>query len=313
MEAKTKKRIRNLACAGLASVVLYSGICGTKLWVNKQIDTVVSERMRLCQPALCSAFGMRVPLEEIAQAEKSIYLMQMRCFYLGEFLGQPILLDMDMGIGSGMMLKGGYFLTAGHCTQPDATYEHPMYGVCKLAHVEYELYDTGMFDQAKPVCSLEKIVEGYDKDFDYALLLVKDGVEVPCYEKGLSDVAREFCDGQDTVVIGYPLGYGRNVRLGNISQTRSDLGKNYITYANNVVPGDSGGAVFVMEDGFLRLAAINAVVVDCQGRGRPGYSVNINYGLRVCSIIEDLANKLVFGSLDEKTAMHVAQFFERNL
>jgi len=121
-----------------------------------------------------------------------------------------------------------------------------------------------------------------------------------------------------TIAIGFPLGIGRFLRSGTIIQPedQSAIGKDYISYQNEVLPSDSGGALFVVEDGNMKLAAISTQIMRTPiaqtFTGIVAQYLNINCGLKISSIVKDMEDQLKSGKLDKKRAAEVKNFLKLN-
>ncbi len=137
---------------------------------------------------------------------------------------------------------------------------------------------------------------------------MKDNADLHFYPYGLNTPDKIEIGVSKTIAIGYPLGLGKNVRLGNVSQTDSDYGKEYITYKNDICPSDSGGALFIVEDGNIKLTALTTAGIVAES----GQMVNIGYGLKVSSVVKDMENQLKSGKLSPETAKEVKNFLKLN-
>jgi len=254
-------------------------------------------------------FETKLPLEEIAKVFTNSYMIINWC-NVTTITGQT--LEAPIGTGSGILLKGGYFLTAKHVTDVDMSEQmnHPVYGPLKFDHSEFSLTTERPCENTQKTNTLEKITVGLTTDLDYTLLKLKEPANLPYYSKGVN-MTKKFELGMPTIAIGFPLAFGRNIRIGNLSQIDSDMGKDYITYKNDVLPSDSGGPLFVIENGEIKLAAITTVGIQIpQGLG--AQFVNLNYGLKMESIVKDLEDQLKSGKLDKQTAQEIETFLKLN-
>ncbi|MDP2906826.1 MAG: serine protease [Nanoarchaeota archaeon] len=277
----------------------------TEQTINKGIKNYEEKDKQWTQ----QTFENKMPLEQIAKASESAYMVIYWATYkttTGELIEAP------MGSGSGILLKGGYFLTAQHVTEAEVpkTVAHPVYGMLKLESSELSLTNERASEETTKKDCLEKIIRGSKPELDYTLLKLKDSKDLPFYTYGLN-LPSKLESGMQTIAIGYPLALGKNIRLGNITQTDSDEGEHYLTYNNNVMPSDSGGALFVIEDGNVKLVALSISGYQLQTQ----YSTqitNINYGVKISSVVKDMEEQLSSGKLDKKTAEEVENFLKLN-
>jgi S1-C subfamily serine protease len=254
-------------------------------------------------------FEAKLPLEQIAKASEGAYMVVYWATFkttTGELIEAP------MGSGSGILLPGGYFLTAKHVAeaQVQKTVAHPIYGMLTLEGSELSLTNERASEETTKKDCLEKIISGSKPELDYTLLKLKDSKDLPFYQNGLN-LPSKLESGMQTIAIGYPLALGKNLRIGNVTQVNSDMGEHYMTYNNNVLPSDSGGALFVIEDGNVKLAALSISVYQLQTQ----YSTqitNINYGVKISSILKDMEEQLSSGKLDKKTAEEMENFLKLN-
>lgn len=258
-------------------------------------------------------FEEKINFAQLTKAYESTYKI-LRHSYFKTSGGE--LVDTVVGSGSGILLNGGYFLTAHHVTDIEVgDLSHPAYGIVKYSHSGFILTKDGetSFEEIELKDNLEKIVTG-SEEIDYTLLKLKDDAGFAFYEHGLN-VPSKVELGMKSVAIGYPSAAGRNLRLGNVSQIKSDVGENYFTFKNSVIPGDSGGPLFIMEDGKLNLVALSRSILIIN-LGQADFPIpqiaNVNHGLKVESIIKDMESKLESGQLDEKTAKEVQNFLKLN-
>lgn len=259
-------------------------------------------------------FETKISLERLMKVFDSTYLIMNNCYFKtsdGQVVG-PV----TLGTGSGILLKGGYFLTAHHVTDSELGEipQHPLYGPVEYSHSEFFLTDEKDIEEApEPKFKLEKIVTGTE-ELDYTLLKLEKSDKIPFYDQGLN-MPNKVDLGMQSVVIGFPVGTGKNLRLGNVSQLKSDAGEDYYTFKNSLIPGDSGGPIFVVENGELKLVALTRSIwifnLGDQTMPIPQIA-NINHGLKIKSIVKDVESKLKSGSLDEKTAKEVKNFLKLN-
>ncbi len=254
-------------------------------------------------------FETKLPLEQITKASESAYMVIIWGSYktpTGELIEGPL------GTGSGILLKGGYFLTARHVADADIPkrMQHPVYGVMEHDHSEFSLTNERASEETTKKDCMEKIISGAKPELDYTLLKLKDSTNLVFYQNGLN-MPTKTEPGMKTIAIGYPLSLGKNIRVGNITQINSDYGEHYLTYNNNIMPSDSGGALFVIEDGNVKLVAMSTLTAAIPRQYEPQLS-NINYGVKIKSIVEDMEEQLKSGKLGQKTAEEVENFLKLN-
>lgn len=254
-------------------------------------------------------FETKLPLEQIAKTSNSAYMV-INWATFETTTGEP--LETPIGTGSGILLPGGYFLTAKHVTNVEIpeVINHPIYGPLKYHHSEFSLTnEMASQDTVKQDC-IEKIISGSNQELDYTLLKLKDSKNLTFYAQGLN-LPSKIEPGMKTLAIGYPLALGKNIRLGTITQTDSDRGEHYITYDNNILPSDSGGALFIIENGEIKLAALSTSGALIQRQYEPQLS-NIDYGLKMTSIVKDMEEQLASGKLDKKASEELTNFLKLN-
>lgn len=296
---------------GLAALFLLTTTgCGhiapSKKWVEQEIKKGLSEYEERDKEWTKEMFNMNVSQEQLFEAFNSTYLVVNEVWFKsanGEMVSNYF-------TGSGILLNGGYFLTAQHVTtQKFQDAYHPFLGVVKFDHNKvYLSYEPMSETQTK--YDLECLITGSNVDMDYTLFKLKEE-GLSFYSKGLNlpDAKDEELLGMQSIAIGFPLGLDKNVRTGNVSQTKSDLGENHMSFRNNIYPSDSGGPIFVVEKGDIKLIALSRAIIIEPNSGAP---LNINYGFKINSIIKDLESQLESGTLDEKVAQEVRNFLNSN-
>jgi len=308
-----KKKIKTTICAGAAAALLFttgcSGLIYTTKGLDEKIQNAITQYEQKDQQWTNQTFETKVPLEQIAKASNSAYMI-INWVTFETILGEPM--EAPVGTGSGIALPGGYFLTAKHVTNVEIpkTIAHPIYGPLKYHHSEFSLTNERASQDTEKQDCLEKIIIGSKEELDYTLLKLKDSKNLQSYTQGLN-MPSKIEPGMKTVAIGYPLALGKNIRIGTVTQTKSDLGEHYMTYNNNVLPSDSGGALFVIENGELKLAALSTVIALAPGQYE-AQMTNINYGVKISSIVKDMEEQLSSGKLDKKIAVEVENFLKLN-
>lgn len=301
--------MKKILYSGLAALFLFSASCGTipsKKWVEDRINNSVAQYEQKDKKWTREMFQEEVNQEQLMEAYNSAYLV----INMMSFKTKTNMLLPSPATGSGILFKGGYLLTARHVVDVDLSQfeglTHPLFGPVTYSHNSLFMSKQGL-GKSDESYNLEKIISGEKEGLDYSLLKVKEE-GLPCYTKGLN-LPDKVDIGMQTIAIGYPLGMGKNVRLGNISQLDSDIGEFHITYRNNVYQSDSGGPLFLVEDGNVKLLAISRAIIQDPQTGAP---YNINYGLKVSEIVKDMESRLESGKLDEKTAEEVRNFLNLN-
>ena len=80
------------------------------------------------------------------------------------------------------------------------------------------------------------------------------------------------------------------------------------------MPADSGGPIFIVDDGDLKLTAITRAISPMRGFGksRDMHPSNVGYGVKISSIIQDIEKQLKAGNLDKETAEELKNFLKLN-
>ena len=312
---------KGLLYTGLATVCSISvGGCLTRAnqeWINDEIEKRITKyeqsdkewtkkkilaELRLSEHINEQKYETRVPLEQLVEAFASTYKVYNKAYYETR---EGNVLYAGAGLGSGILLKGGYLLTAKHVADEDfmPSYSDYYWGLVTYHHNRLSVGDTEL--------ELEKVIFG--EYHDYALLKIKDGKDLPFYDKGFN-LPDAVTPGMRSAAIGFPLGLNRNIRLGNLSQLDANGLEDHLTFKNSIIPGDSGGPLFVIEDGYIKFVAIStrlSVMRDWNVSG-VRHPTNIGYGLKVEAILKDMEEKLASEELDEETAKEIENFLELN-
>jgi len=301
--------MKKILYTGIAALFMLSASCTaipTKKWVENRINNSVIQYEQKDKQWSEKRFQVNINQKQLQEAFDSTYLIFNESFYKTE-TGQMFPLH---GTGSAMLLNGKYLLSAKHVTDRGEI-QHPYFGKMKCEKSTLYLLQDVRGPQAEKKYNLEQIISGSKQEMDYTLLKVKDDVDLPFYSNGLNLPDKEDKEllGMDSIVIGFPLGIGKNLRSGNISQTKADYGEDYLGFKNNLYPSDSGGPIFVIENGEVKYVAISTAIIQDPQTGSP---LNLNYGLKVKKVIEDIELQLKSGELDEKTAQEVSNFLNLN-
>ena len=228
-------------------------------------------------------YKVKTSLEnQLTEAYNSVYQIRNVSYY-STADGNPVRM---WGVsGSGILLEDGYFLTAAHVV--DVDFPESVEGVkfhtngvdiggkdyglgevivpakrdysgMKYHHNQLTIVD---HDSREVSYEVEEVI--LSENYDYALLKLKgtdrfrEWIDLSYYKKGfnLPDTVHL---GMESVAMGYSLGiHQKTLRMGNISEIEGKLcGKEYFGIKNDILPGDSGGPIFVIEDGEVKLAAI---------------------------------------------------------
>ncbi len=99
-------------------------------WTDKSLKEWIGKYEKKDKQWTEQTFETKLPLEQITEAYDSAYLI-LNEFQFKTLTGEPV--EAPPATGSGIMLKGGYILTARHVTRPDIpdVIPHPLYGAVK--------------------------------------------------------------------------------------------------------------------------------------------------------------------------------------
>lgn len=289
-----------------------------KKWTDQKIKEGIEQYAKNDKEWTKQKFEAKVPLDQLVTAYNSAYMILNEVYFRTEN-GPKEIKSPQPGTGSGILLKGGYFLTARHVTDIEfPTGQHPTYGKVEYDHSKYYLSDEPYSAEQTRKGELEKIIVGSKDTLDYTLLKVKGDVDLPFYSHGVN-MPNEIKPGMKTVATGFPLNNGKYLRTGDVTQPKdkSDSGEDYISIANNVVSGDSGGPLFIIENGEVKLAGLSTQTflsaIGMTFNGPVMQYMNQSYALKMSSIIEDMKSQLESGKLDENTAKEVKNFLDLNV
>lgn len=300
--------------SGLAALFIFSASCSgipSKKWVEDRVNNAVIEYKEKDRQWTENRFKVKLDLKQVQAAFDSTYYVFKDNHY--KFTNPTINENQTFPYptsGSGVLLNGGYLLSANHVIEEEDL-EHPLYGIAKIDHSRTYLRKDVRGPASLKEYDLEKIISGSKEEIDYVLLKVKDAEGLPFYANGLNIPDKQGDDllNMQSIVIGFPLGWGKNLRSGNVSQIDSDLGEYYLGFKNNLYKSDSGGPIFILEDGNVKLAAISTAIMEDP---ETGAALNINYGLKIRILIEDMESQLKSGKLDDKTTQEVENFLKLN-
>jgi len=196
---------------------------------------------------------MKIPRDQRRETDNSTYLFMNEL--VGRYEGDPE--DMVTTLprsGSGILLKGGYFLTARHCVEPPQdnwdfwrgrfiTEGKNMYMATGSAQrIEPDFSSSNQDPKKKG--DLETLLLGSDEMKDYALLKITGNIkDLPFYSKGLN-LPQNVEKNMTSLVLGHINQFKKNSRSGEVTQLDSDRGEDYLTFKNFVDRGDSGGPMF---------------------------------------------------------------------
>ena len=334
-----KGSIKKKLCIGLAGLVAAGSISAggyylvdsSKKWMNNRIeqgitkygeeaeqkgrerenrlrnytDSSLREYEQRDQEWTNENFEIRVPLEQLLEAFEGTYQVVNQAYYETR---EGEIINPGGTVGSGILLRGGYLLTAKHVVDEGfpMLFSDYYWGLVSYHHHELSIGGHEV--------EVEKIIEGRDMNLDYALLkLNSENLDLPFYDYGLNTPS-EPVPGMRSAAIGFALGRGKNIRLGNLSQIISNVGEDYFTFKNSIIPGDSGGPLFVVENGEIKLTAISTrlAVLRDWNHSDVYHPVNVGYGLKVESILDDIQERLESGELDEETVNELETFLRAN-
>lgn len=269
----------------------------------KNIDSKIKEYAQIIE----SKFDIKVDQAQMDNAYESAYFLMNDIYYVSE---NGLNFTNKQAIGSGILLEGGYMLTAKHLTDPGPM-EHPFLGTYDPVLNDMFILDGWGTDDPKKY-RIEKIISGDDLNSDYALLkIVRDDLDLTHYKNGLN-FPEDIKLGDKSITIGNPLGTGKHIRYGNVSQTKSSFGKNLLTMKANSYPGDSGGPVFIVKDGKLRLSALTTsglMYTIFQGLKSP---TCIGNGYMISRLVEDLEKKLESEDVSDDAKEDIRNFLRLN-
>lgn len=233
-----KKKVVS-ALSGLA--LLVSNACA-KIDYTK-VETIVSNKISAineqCEDKKYDN-NLACAKDSIKEAYKSVYPIVRLDFNKGD--AEP-----EYGEGSGLLLEGGYVLTAYHIIEPEDK---------NKMTVSYIMINDNPY-------RLEKIVGDEATDF-MILKVAEDAPGANPYKLGIGD-SDKIAVGNAAYLVGNSYGFGINAREGIISQIGFNPGQKSfdedfaISCGGNT--GDSGGPVFALMDGKLELVGVMVTVV----------------------------------------------------
>ncbi len=176
--------------------------------------------------------------------------------------------------GCGIVLKGGYVLTAHHVVHNDVLRE-PVFGfedknAKKLSEENYVAIDNKKYP-------LEYVVEE-NADYCFSLLKIKEN------QNGVFQYPFKIGDSQKVkvndlaIIVGNSANFGIFLRAANIGRVSPK--HDYFNPTENIYPGDSGGGVFTIKDGTPELVGL---ILEIKGTGK--YPVGINFPMGINSIM----------------------------
>lgn len=298
-----------------------------KQWTEKQIQKMISQYQEQDQQWTKDKFEESINGQELEMALNSTYNIFVNHFYKTE-KGELIKSPYSQG-GSSILLNGGYILTANHIVRdmPDPIYPIRVHGMLKYDHSEIFINKniiTLEMLAKKQVHSIEKIITN-DK-LDYALLKLKEDIDLPCYKPGLNFTSTDLAKDEknriniEMLSIGFPSLANKTFKRGNIAQEKS-LTKDLFAIYNGVVQGDSGGPIMTIVDGSLNYSGISQRIQSIPDRNSINprfpilHSTHLGYGLKISSIIKDMEDQLFTPRqrLDQKTTEELKNFLKLNM
>ena len=167
----------------------------------------------------------------------------------------------DSGWSSGLVLPGGYVLTSAHIVKN-----------LDLEKVVGELSsEVNINLHENSYSELDLVSIDYEHDLAVLKLKPGEGLALSIYTGGFG-YGDDLRVGDFTYLVGNSGNLGINVREGIVSQT----GKGFmIGISNGANPGDSGGPVFAIHDGVIKVVGVLSTSV--LGANDLGYMVPIDF------------------------------------
>ncbi|HLD89372.1 MAG TPA: serine protease [Candidatus Nanoarchaeia archaeon] len=187
------------------------------------------------------------------------------------------------GIGTGIVLKEGYFLTAEHVVRTVETIESPL-GASRDSKPKTRYYiskNSGEKYELEPVVTDKGWIS--DDKIDFALLRIKkfdENKTKPFAGRlGSSTMLRK---GDFLYMLGNMYSYGVNLGVAVVGQEVG--GDGYFPYRMLSNVGDSGGAVFALKNKMPELVGLLI-----GGKFKPGQTAQIPYATGISGILKKIS------------------------
>ena len=262
MESKANmKKITATAISGLALLVSNScaNVGSARVAIQNHAESHQCQDSKYDNSVICLK-------DDLGEAYKSVYQISTITNSKDASKNEAI----DLIEGSGMLLEGGYLLTAYHITNPQMDNNH-----------ESRTY----LQAGKELYALEQVAG--DKDLDFMIMKLTEELPNPHPYKHKTGNASELRIGDAAYIIGNAHGFGINMREGIISQLEYDnfLEEDFaVSCGGNY--GDSGGPIFALRDGKIELVGIMTMVVP--NANKLAYARSIN---TILAYLEKLMQK----------------------
>lgn len=251
-------------------------IC-TSLLSTAQPDANVSASVRnklsTNQTEKFSYYHQAIPLKE--EYVESLYKSVARVRNETKFKDRNGLEKIVKQEGCGIVLKGGYVLTAHHVVHDDVLTE-PIFGfkdekAVKLAEENYIAVGNKKY-------TLEYVVEEND-DYCFSLMKIKEKQEeIFQYPFKIGD-SQKVKVNDLAIIVGNSANFGIFWRIANIGRVVPE--HDYFNPTENIYPGDSGGGVFTVKDGAPELVGL---ILEIKGAAK--YPVGIGFPIGINSIMK---------------------------
>src|SRR3989338_2979836 len=251
-------------------------IC-TSLLSTAQPDANVSASVRnklsTNQTEKFSYYHQAIPLKE--EYVESLYKSVARVRNETKFKDRNGLEKIVKQEGCGIVLKGGYVLTAHHVVHDDVLTE-PIFGfkdekAVKLAEENYIAVGNKKY-------TLEYVVEEND-DYCFSLMKIKEKQEeIFQYPFKIGD-SQKVKVNDLAIIVGNSANFGIFWRIANIGRVVHE--HDYFNPTENIYPGDSGGGVFTVKDGAPELVGL---ILEIKGAAK--YPVGIGFPIGINSIMK---------------------------
>ncbi len=286
--------------------------------LNKLASNISSNHTFLTQISNKVEYGS-MPVKQILEAFNSTYKIAQYDYFKNPKVDDSRIEEGFPTHGSGILLRGGYFLTAGHVVKRDHRYDFSRYFITNKSYKLQTLKDEIYQYELKYIFS--KSEESNSIITDYSLLKLKEEYNLTFYSEGLNFLGESSLrEGLISIITGWPIDLGRNLRKGHLSQLKSDVGSNFLTFSNSLLPSDSGCPVFIVYNGKLYFIAVGTSIASLRGfQGMMDPTIHpttISYGIKLTAIIEDLKKELKssrFGRLDKDVEKEIKNFLKLNM
>ena len=269
-----KKKIVS-ALSGLALIISMNTGCATTR--HQQINRKVNGSFEYCIDKKYDP-DKRCLEDDIETAFQSVYPLKVDIILMVK--GEEVIID--SGSGTGLLLEGGYLLTAYHVGRPNQPEKLPK----KPIKLFSRLYLQGPEGR-------EYLLTEVASDRKADLFLAKAPANMPnfpAYQHKIGN-SDELKIGDMTYLIGNALDGGINMREGAISQLNGETltGHRGFGISNPGNLGDSGGPVIALRDGKIELVGI---LINLAEEGdNLSYAVGINDAVDKLKLKELLIKK----------------------